>query len=63
MNEHSLGHVFAKTINPSVRVVFGNSQEYRNHILYSVKLTLFYESKNKHYSKGIVTSVCLPARS
>lgn len=34
-------------------VLFGNSQEYRDDVLYSVKPTPFYLSKKKHYNKGI----------
>lgn len=53
VNGHVVDQVFAKMIEPTVGVVFGNSQEYRNHVLYSVKPTPFYVSKKKHYSKGI----------
>ncbi|RRD80597.1 glycosyltransferase [Alloprevotella sp. OH1205_COT-284] len=48
-----LYQMFSDKISADCGVLFGNSREYRDNILYSVKPRPFYLSKKKHFSKGI----------
>ena len=53
VDEEVLTKLFEGMNNSEYGVIFGNSREYRENILYSVKPTPFYSKCNGHYNKGI----------
>lgn len=52
-NKNVITKMYNSAIDDNIGCLYGNSQEYREETLYSVKPSPFYKSSKKHFGKGI----------